>query len=493
LITLKERTLLSIVRSEIIKNEQSRICLLKEICMQENAGPQEHSQFTPQPSNVYNGPRGIAVKILNRVERSDAYLDKLLDAELRSDEMNELDKGLMNEIVTGVVRWKMKLDWVLTGFFHGNFTKAETNIKNALRVALYQIQFLDRVPHSAAVNEAVEFIKNLRGQKVADLVNAVLRNIIRNIENIRYPDQEEDRIRHLAVIESHPMWMAKRWIERYGYDEAKKIMEANNSIPDLALRVNRLKVDLNYFFSLLDKHQIQYTRSPYFDFFVRVQHMAGIGSSELFKQGYFSVQDESAGIPVLLLDPKPGERVIDLCSAPGGKTTFIGELMKNMGEIIAVDRYETRLNLVKSACQRLGITNIHLIAEDGATIEILPADKVLVDAPCSGLGVLSKKPDSKWQRDADDISHLVILQNSLLENAAKLVKPGGVLVYSTCTIEPEENFDLVKEFLARHTEFSIETAQTFVHKSFVGNQGQVETFKHQHGIDGSFSLRMKKK
>jgi 16S rRNA (cytosine967-C5)-methyltransferase len=358
---------------------------------------------------------------------------------------------------------------------------------------LYQIQFLDRVPHSAAVNEAVEFTKRLRGQKAADLVNAILRNIIRNIENIRYPDPEEDKIRNLAVIESHPVWMTKRWMERYGYDDAKRMMEANNAIPDLALRVNRLKVDFTYFLSLLEKHQIQYTRSQYLDYFVRVQHMAGIGSSELFQQGYFSVQDESAGMPVLLLDPKPGERVIDLCSAPGGKTTFIGELMKNSGEIIAVDRYETRLHLVKNACQRLGIANVHLIADDGATIEIPQADKVLVDAPCSGLGVLSKKPDAKWQRDADDIPKLVHLQNSLMENAAKLVKTGGVLVYSTCTIEPEENIGLINEFLLQHSEFTIEPGNDSIHQDFIGNQGQVETFRHKHGMDGSFSVRLRKK
>jgi 16S rRNA (cytosine967-C5)-methyltransferase len=461
--------------------------------MQEVTDQQEQPHTPPPQSSVYEGPRGTAVKILNRIERSDAYLDKLLDSELRSEDMNELDKGLMNEIVTGVVRWKMKLDWVLTGFFHGNFTKAETNIKNALRVALYQIQFLDRVPHSAAVNEAVEFIKRLRGQKAADLVNAILRNIIRNIDNIRYPDPEEDKIRNLAVVESHPVWMTKRWVERFGLADAKKLMEANNTIPDLALRVNRLKVDFAFFLSLLEKHQIQYTRSPYLDYFVRVQHMAGIGSSELFQQGYFSVQDESAGIPVLLLDPKPGERVIDLCSAPGGKTTFIGELMKNTGEIIAVDRYETRLHLVKNACQRLGITNVHCIADDGATIEIPPADKVLVDAPCSGLGVISKKPDAKWQRDADDIVKLVVLQKSLMENAARLVKPGGVLIYSTCTIEPEENFNLIKEFLAQHIEFSVEPGSQSIHQDLIGSQGQIETFRHKHGMDGSFCVRLRKK
>ena len=446
----------------------------------------------PQKERIYAGPRGTAVKILNRVERSDAYLDRLLEAEMRSDEMNELDKGLMNEIVTGVIRWRMKLDWVLTGFFHGNFTKAEINIKNALRVALYQIMFLDRVPHSAAVNESVEFIKRMRGQKVADLVNAVLRNIIRNLDSIRYPDPNEDNIKYLATVESHPVWMTRRWVQRYGFDAAQAMMQANNRIPDLAFRVNRLKTDFDQFLSLLETHQIQYERSKYLPYFVRVKHMAGVGSSELFQQGYFTVQDESAGFPVLLLDPKPGERIIDLCSAPGGKTTFIGELMNNSGEIIAVDRYETRLNLVRNACKRLGVSNVQVLAEDGATVVIPPADKVLVDAPCSGLGVIAKKPDAKWLRESEDIPRLAKLQASILENAANLVKPSGVLVYSTCTTESEENFDIIKEFLAKHSEFSIEPATQWVHPDVVGEHGAVETFQHKHGMDGAFSIRLKK-
>lgn len=446
-----------------------------------------------QRERLYAGPRGTAVKILNRIDRSDAYLDKLLDAELRSDELNELDKGLMNEIVTGVVRWQMKLDWVLTGFFHGNFTKAETNIKNALRVALYQILFLDKVPQSAAVNEGVEFIKRMRGQKVADLVNAVLRNIIRNIENIRYPDPNEDRIRHLAVVESHPIWLVNKWVARFGYDEAQRLLAANNRRPDLTLRVNRLKIDFDYFLSQLNQHQVQYTRSMYLEYFVLVQHMAGIGGSEMFRQGFFSVQDESGGLAVMLLDPKPGERIIDLCSAPGGKTTFIGELMKNAGEIVSIDRYETRLNLVKNSAQRLGIANAHFIVADATTIQVPPADKVLVDAPCSGLGVLAKKPDAKWRREPEDIRDLVKLQRSILENATTLVKPGGCLVYSTCTTEPEENLDLVRDFLANHQEFAIEPAGDAVPKEVIAGDGFIETFPHRQGMDGSFAVRLRKK
>lgn len=443
-------------------------------------------------SSVYTGPRGTAIKILNRFERSDAYLDKLLDAELRRDEMNELDKGLMNEIVTGVVRWRMKLDWVLTGFFHGNFTKAETNIKNALRVALYQIMFLDRVPHAAAVNEAVEFIKRLRGQKVADLVNAVLRNIIRNLDGIRYPELQEDQIRHLAVVESHPLWITKRWIERFGFDEAKALMAANNTVPPVSLRFNRMKGDIQILTNFLQEHQFEFELSRYVPNFIRVQHMTAIGRSDLFQHGYFTVQDESAALPVLLLDPHEGERILDLCAAPGGKTTFLGELMGNKGEIIAVDRYENRLQFVVNACKRLGIQNVKTVAANAAEIELPGSDKVLVDAPCSGLGVIAKKPDAKWLREAEDIPQLVEIQLSILENAAKLVKPGGVLVYSTCTIEPEENIGVVREFLSRHSEFSIEPATSFVHPDLVHPDGYVETLPHKHAMDGSFAIRLRK-
>ncbi len=441
---------------------------------------------------LYAGPRGTAVKILNRIERSDSYLDRLVDAEMRSTEMNELDKSLMVEIVTGVIRWRNKVDWILTGFFHGNFTKAETNIRNVLRVALYQIMFLDRVPHSAAVNEAVEFIKRLRGQKVADLVNGILRNIVRNLENLRYPDINEDRIQHLAVVESHPYWLVRRWVERFGFDETRQLLSANNQRPDLTIRVNRMKMDFKYFLNILEQHQIQFSASRYLESYVRVKHMTDISNSDLFKQGFFGIQDESAGLPVLLLDPKPGDRVLDLCSAPGGKTAFIGELMKNIGEIVAVDRYENRLNLVKTTCQRHGIGNAHFIVADSATLQTTPADKVLVDAPCSGLGVLCKKPDAKWKREPEDLENLVRIQRDILENSAQLVKPGGVLVYSTCTTEPEENMMTVGTFLSNHPEFVVDSAQPFVNAELVHADGYVETFPHKHGMDGSFAIRLKK-
>ncbi len=183
--------------------------------------------------SLYEGVRGIAVKILNRVERTDSYLDKLLDAELRSDELNDLDKGLLNELVHGVLRWQLKIDWVITGFFHGNYPKSDVNIRNALRVALYQILFLERIPPSAAVNEAVEMVKRIRGQKSADLVNGILRNIVRNVAGIRYPMPDEDPIHYLSVIYSHPQWIVRRWIERYGFEKTEKLLSANIILNDM--------------------------------------------------------------------------------------------------------------------------------------------------------------------------------------------------------------------------------------------------------------------
>ncbi|HTK81316.1 MAG TPA: 16S rRNA (cytosine(967)-C(5))-methyltransferase RsmB [Bacteroidota bacterium] len=441
---------------------------------------------------LYAGPRGTAVKILNRVERTDAYLDKMLDAELRSTEVADIDKSLLAEIVHGVMRWQGRLDWILNGFTHGNFSKSEVNIRNALRVALYQILFLTQVPHYASVNEAVEFIKRIRGEKAASLVNAVLRNIIRSLDAIHYPKQEEDPVQYLAVYYAHPQWMVKRWAARFEREELEKLLVANNEIPGLSLRINKLKINPSEFLSLLDKQHVAYQGSSLIDHFVRVKSLTGIAQLNIFQSGYFSIQDESAALPVLLLDPRTGERVIDMCAAPGGKTTFIAERMENSGQILAVDKYESKLNMITTSCQRLGITNVQAVVADANELETEPADKVLIDAPCSGLGVLRKKPDIKWKRDQDDIHRLVLQQKNLLESGARMVKPGGVLVYSTCTTEPEENSLQIAAFLQKHPDFTIDDAHRFVSHSAVSREGWVETYPHRHHIDGSFAVRLVK-
>ncbi len=442
--------------------------------------------------SLYSGPRGTAVKVLNRVERTDSYLDKVLDAELRSGELNDLDKGLLTEVVHGVLRWQNRLDWVLNGFSHGNFSKSEINVKNILRVSLYQILFLERIPHSAAVNEGVEFIKRIRGDKPAGLVNAVLRNIIRNIEGIRYPDPAEDLVQYLAVFYSHPHWMVKRWLDRYGRESTERLLMANNERPGMALRVNRLKITPDEFRARLDAQQIPYTRSDILPHFVRVKTLSGIAQMDLFRNGMFTIQDESAALPCQLLDPKPGHRIIDLCAAPGGKSTNIAEIMGNSGEIVALDKYEAKLNLIRASAERLGVKIIDLRSADASTFEDAQADRVLLDAPCSGLGTLAKKPDMKWKREIGDIRKLNLTQEALLENAARLVKPGGAIVYSTCTIEPEENAGIVTAFLERHPEFSLDRADRYLPGSVVSPEGYVMTLPHVHFMDGSFAARLVK-
>jgi 16S rRNA (cytosine967-C5)-methyltransferase len=342
------------------------------------------------------------------------------------------------------------------------------------------------------VNEAVEFIKRIRGDKPAGLVNAVLRNIIRNIDGIRYPDPAEDRIQYLSVFYSHPSWMVKRWTDRFGVEETERLLMANNERPGLALRVNRLRTNPEEFLRRIEELGISAAPSAVLPHFVRVKTLSRIGQMDLFRNGMFTIQDESAALPCELLDPQPGERVIDLCAAPGGKTTNLAELMQNRGSILAVDRYEVKLSYIRGSLDRLGLTIVTLQVGDAATLDEALADRVLLDAPCTGLGTLAKKPDIKWKRDSSDIRKLAGMQQTLLNNAARLVKPGGVLVYSTCTTEPEENQEMIAWFLRAHPEFRLDSAEKYVHRDVVGPGGFVETFPHRHSMDGSFAARLVK-
>ncbi len=441
---------------------------------------------------LFSGARGLTVKILNRIERTDAYLDKLVNNELRSGDLSDQDKGLLNELVTGVVRWQIKLDWVLNGFYRGNFPKADINVKNAMRVALYQLMFLDRIPQHAAVNEAVEFVKRLRNERYAGVVNGVLRNIIRHLHEIRYPDRNDSVVHHLSVVHSHPIWIVKRWIERYGEEQTEKLLIANNEKPSITVRINKVKIQPAEFISLLEKEGLEYSPSPFLDYFVQLRATGGMTQLEMFRKGYFSIQDESAGLVGKLLDPQPYERVIDLCSAPGGKSMHLAELMNNTGEVISVEKYPTRSELIKSAAERLALKNIKIVTHDATTYTTAIADRVLVDVPCSGLGVLRKKPDIKLKRDVMDIPKLTEIQYRLLEQAGSLTKPGGILVYSTCTIEPEENEAVVQRFLEQHKNFALDDPSSFVNKTFITPRKTIESYPHIHNIDGSFAARLKR-
>lgn len=442
---------------------------------------------------LYEGVRGLAVKILNRVERTDAYLERLLDNEMRNSELKGQDKALLYEIVHGVVRWMGRLDWILNGFYKGTFSKAIPNMKNGLRVALYQVLFLDRVPDYAAVNEVVEFVKRLQGQKPADLVNAVLRNIIRNKNSIRYPNPEEDLIGYLSSYYSHPSWMVKRYVERFGREETEKLLLVNNEKPFLTLRVNSLKVLPEDFKKLLDSVNLRYNNGKYLPEFFKLHNLTNITAWEYFANGYFNIQDESAGLACRLLQVRDGMRVLDLCAAPGGKTAYIAALMHSQGEIVAIDRFESRLKLLQKNMDRLGLGCVKPITTDALVYEGELYDRVLADVPCSGTGTLSKKPDIKWKKDLFDIRNMNVTQYKLLCKAAELVKPGGVVVYSTCSIEPEENFDIVKKFLDNNPDFELESAKDKFPDEILDENGCVQTLPHKHNLDGAFAAKLVRK
>lgn len=443
--------------------------------------------------NLYEGVRGLAVKILNRIDRTDAYLDKMLEIEIKHSDLQGPDKALLFEIVHGVIRWLGRIDWILTGFYRGQFSKCIPNIKNAMRVALYQILFLDKVPDYAAVNEAVDFVKKLQGDKPAGLTNAVLRNIIRSKNGIRYPDPEEDLPGYLSAYYSHPSWMVKRWLNLFGPEFTESLLIANNTKPTHTLRLNKLKTNIDELKKLLDNVNLSYSRGKFIEGFFKLTNLTNITDWDVFQNGFFALQDESTGISCNVLDVKPGMRVLDLCSAPGGKTAYLADLMDNTGEIVALDRYESRLKLVEQNLERLGVTNVTTVAVDANEYEDEGFERVLVDVPCSGLGTLTKKPDIKWKRDWGDIRKLNEIQLDLANTGAKFVKPGGYMVYSTCTIEPDENFEIVKKFLLSNPDFELVRITKEVHPSLLDKNGCVQSYPNLHKIDGAFAAKLHRK
>ncbi|MBI1932195.1 MAG: 16S rRNA (cytosine(967)-C(5))-methyltransferase RsmB [Ignavibacteriales bacterium] len=443
--------------------------------------------------NLYSGVRGIAVKLLNRIDRTDAYLEKLLDIEIKNSELSGKDKALLFEIVHGVIRWLSKIDWILNGFYKGQFSKCIPNVKNSMRVALYQILFLDKIPEHAAVNESVEFVKKIQGEKSANLTNAVLRNIIRSKDSIRYPNKDEDIVAYYSVVYSHPTWLVKRWLKRFGEEDTKELLIANNNRPKHTLRVNKLKTNLNELKSLLDSVDLKYKDGKYLQEYLELSSLTNINSWEYFHKGFFSIQDESTGFAVKALDVNPGMKVLDLCAAPGGKTAFIADEMQNTGEIVAVDKFENRLDVLKKNIERMGITNIRTVAVDSLKFNENEFDRVLADVPCSGLGTLTKKPDIKWKKDLGDIRKLNEIQLKLLQKASTLVKVNGILVYSTCTTEPEENIEIVNKFLSSDTNFELIILNGIFNSEVIDENGCIQTLPSKNNMDGAFVAKLRKK
>ncbi len=447
-----------------------------------------------QDFSYLNGARIAAVKILSRFERSDSYLDKLIFHELKKTKLNSLDTAFLYELVNGVIRWKEKLDYVLVGFYHGDYMKLLNIIKNALRVGLYQIMFLDKIPVHAAINESVEYIKKIQGEKTANIANGVLRNIDRNVDNIRFPDKDSDPIYHYSVVFSHPRWMVRRWEGRFSRKELEDLLFINNKRPYVPIRVNKLQSSVEDIKKILDEKGISFFVSDYLPTSIILKSpKQDISTLDIFRNGMITVQDPSASMAAKLSNAKPGDFIVDTCAAPGGKSFFMAEMTGDDCRIISLDKYESKLKQINENAERLKLKSIQTMEGDAESISFdEKADIVFCDLPCSGLGTLSKKPDIKWKRDIDDIYILSGVQKKILQHASELVKIGGALIYSTCTIEPEENREVIERFLNKNPNFEIDPAEKYLPKE-VCNSGCMETYLHKHFIDGAFAVRMIRK
>jgi 16S rRNA (cytosine967-C5)-methyltransferase len=453
--------------------------------------------------------RETILTILVKIDSKQGYINILLSKSLDKKEISTRDAAFITEITYGVVRNRNKLDWALSQFSTKPMSETPVLIRNILRMGVYQLLFLDKVPDYAVCNESVQLAKKYGNPGIAKFVNGVLRNIIRNRENIRWPEKEKGTALYISTIYSHPLQIVERWLKRFGFADTVKICEANNKIPTLVIRTNTLKLSRSDLKGILEKENISVREGLFTEEALQVKGLPNVTKFPAYREGLFQIQDEASILVSHLLDPSPGELVIDICSAPGGKTTHLAQLMANKGDILAMDSSKSRLIMVKSNCRRLGIDIVKTRHNNGVILAekyLKAADKVLVDAPCTGVGVIRRKPDLRWQDyNAKRFKKLTKLQREILNTASCYLKIGGKLVYSTCSTEPEENEEIVSKFLEEHPNFKLEDLGGFLKErkleAYVSGQHKKRKFIQIYpglsnldfDLDGFFMAKMIRK
>jgi len=446
-------------------------------------------------------PRELALMILNGQVHRPRYNDSNPEDLFRLYRLDERDRAFAGNLVQGVLRWRLRLDRIIEQFSAFPLKKIDENILNVLRIALYQIFFLDKVPESAAVNEAVNLVKaDKRPRHIISFVNGVLRTACRRRDDIKYPDQERDRARYLSIFYSYPGWLTDKWIRELGEDSAEDLFSAQNNFPDLNIRANILRVSRDGLIDALSRDGINARPLPYSPDGILLEGFRGrVDSLDAFRQGLFQVQDQAAQIASRLLSVEPGDRVLDIGAGFGGKSSHIAELMGGKGQVIGLDINKVRLTKLIENAERLGIKNIMPVVADGSSpLSSLFGYKfrrVIIDAPCSGLGVISRHPDIKWNRKADDIRRLAALQKAFINGAASVVQKGGELLYVVCTISREENEEVVRDFLERNSDMALVNLKERVPAwclDLIDDKGFYRTYPHIHKMDGFFAALFRK-
>lgn len=441
--------------------------------------------------------REIALNILNEVTKEGAYSNISVNRNIDKS-MKDVDASLVREIVYGVLEQRIYIDYVIEKFSKVRLKKISPLVMNILRIGIYQLLFMDRIPESAAVNESVKLAKKHTHKGSQGFVNGLLRSVSRDKEKIELPLREKEETRYLSVKYSHPEWMVRKWIDEFGPDFTENLLDANNRRPKLNIRTNALKISRDELLEKLRKKGLVCSETEFARDGIVITNPVNITETDEFREGLFQIQDESSMLVAQIMDPKEDSLVIDVCSAPGGKTTHIAEKMKNRGKIIARDIYPHKLKLIEENSLRLGIDIIetqkwHALVLDESLIK--KADYCLVDAPCSGMGLIRRKPDIKWTKTDYDLKQIESLQEEILKISSNYVKSGGILVYSTCTIEKNENINLIEKFLKENQEFSLVDFSELVDNSekLLTHTGYLELFPNVHDTDGFFIAKMKRR
>lgn len=455
--------------------------------------------------------RSLALNALLKVEDGQK-VSSVIDELLNKNRLNDADRRLFTELVYGISRWRGQIDWIIDKHIRYKPDRVSLNI---LRLGVYQLIYLDKIPSYAAINESVELAKSRK--KSPKFVNAVLRAVqragrsrrllrqkARQIFNqqsaicLELPELEDEPVKHLSVNCSFPEWLIKRWLNQYGLDWTVAFCEASNQIAPTSIRTNTLKTDRAQLIKTLEEEKIKAEESRFAPEGIRLLDNPNLVELFAYAQGLFQVQDESAMLVSHILDPKPDEVIFDVCAGPGGKTTHIAQLMRNRGQIFAFDILQSKLALIVQNCARLGISIVKTSITDASKKEVLPravADRLLIDAPCSGFGTLRRHPDIRWNKSRESIFELSELQLKIISSSSKSLKPGGIMVYSTCTVEPEENEKVVEKFLAMNSEFTIEPVDKFLPNkidNLTTERGYLRTYPHLHDVDGTFVARLRK-
>ena len=445
-------------------------------------------------------PRNIALEVLSKQEKSHKTLDHVFKEVADPGDLSGRDRALLNALVYGVLRWRGRLDFLISHFSDKKISKIDPTILNILRLGLFQIVYMSRIPNSAAVNTSVQLAKSKAPRWVAGFVNGILRHAVRKSDRLPVAKPKNDLPQMMAIEKSFPLWLIRRWMDRYQPQTAAEMCDAINAVPPICIRANTLNVSRNQLIASLEALAERVEPTEFAPDGIRIRRPEiPIAAMDAFKKGEFQVQDEAAQLVTLLLDPQPGESVLDACAGLGGKTGHIAQQMNNQGSLVAMDIDIEKLARLESQMQRLGIsivTTRHQDLKDTTITDTGPSfDRILLDAPCTGLGVLRRNPDTKWNRSKKDLNRFARRQIKLLASVAPLLSVSGALVYAVCSVEPEENEAVIDAFLSVNPEFEVDADPGSLPSMFCAPSRDEKGFKtHPHfkEMDGFFMVRLKR-